>query len=324
MLDSALTHPKMRRLSRELRIPLPWAVGTMQMLWVFAKEHYPAGDIGRADDIDIEEAVGWPVERSGELIPALIAARWLDTDEQSRLLVHDWADHCTDFVHLKLFRAGRIFADGTVPKCKMAGLKSDERAAYLDFLQKYTGQTENVHGPSMDKTANSVVRSEAKRSEATRSEAMSGEDAREAEPDPEPNSDFDPTPPPPPRGKAPVPIHKPRQPGGLQRIRAEDMPKPGGGLDPKQLAKVLGDFAPRLPDPSTDADLCRRVATAMANSNWRLDDLIELLKRRRDTVRKAQSWGLIITIIEAACRGRPLGVSAAQNALAASFRGQHA
>lgn len=153
-----------------------------------------------------------------------------------------------------------------------------------------------------------------------------GERARDPEPqpDPEPNPDLDPTPPPPPRGKAPVPIHKPRQPGGLQRIRAEDMPRPGGGLDPNQLAKVLGDFAPRLPDPSTDADLCRRVATAMANSNWRLDDLIELLKRRRDTVRNAQSWGLIITIIEAACRGRPLGVSAAQNALAASFRGQHA
>jgi len=42
-------------------------------------------------------------------------------------VIHDWSEHCEDSVHTKLTRAGKVFADGTVPK--MTKLNKSERRA---------------------------------------------------------------------------------------------------------------------------------------------------------------------------------------------------
>ncbi len=114
MLDSAATHPKIRLLARELRIAHPWALGIMNILWIFTKDHYPAGDIGRAGEFGIEDAVGWPPERSGELVKALLKVGLLDAGEKA-LIVHDWSEHCGQYVIAKLARKQQLFADGTIP-----------------------------------------------------------------------------------------------------------------------------------------------------------------------------------------------------------------
>ncbi len=113
-------HPKMLRLADELGIPLPYAVGIMEMLWQFTADFAPAGDIGKFDDTRIAAAVGWP-KKPAVLIAALIECRWVDVDHLDetltgldetltrKLVVHDWSEHADRGVCQKLKNAGQSF-----------------------------------------------------------------------------------------------------------------------------------------------------------------------------------------------------------------------
>lgn len=86
------------------------------MLWHFAGEFTPRGDIGKLADADIAEAVAW-VGSSEELIAGLVEVRWLDRDPTYRLLIHDWSEHCDDAVRKKLHRAKHDFVTPTIATC---------------------------------------------------------------------------------------------------------------------------------------------------------------------------------------------------------------
>lgn len=90
-------HFKMDALSERLGISLPHAVGIMEMLWHWAAESTPQGDIGKASDRAIANAVCWDRD-SSELIAALIETRWLDRCPVNRLVIHDWEQHCEQSV----------------------------------------------------------------------------------------------------------------------------------------------------------------------------------------------------------------------------------
>lgn len=124
-------HPKMKAFARSLKIPLPHAVGIMEMLWQFAAEYAPDGGIGRLDDSEIADACGWPDKRSGELVEALVHCRWFTENSDCRLFVNDWPEHCEDSVHRKLARAHRWFADGSAPN--IARLPKDARTEAQQF-----------------------------------------------------------------------------------------------------------------------------------------------------------------------------------------------
>jgi hypothetical protein len=103
-------HPKCAQLQELLDMPSYSAVGILEMLWHFAAEFAPQGDIGRYSDKRIEAALGWD-KKTGELIRALCAAGWIDehSDPQVRLVVHDWHDHCEDAVRKRLERGNKPF-----------------------------------------------------------------------------------------------------------------------------------------------------------------------------------------------------------------------
>jgi len=124
-------HPKTRRLARRLGIHLAQAVGHLEMLWHWTTKFSPRGDAGRHQDADIEEGCGWPGE-PGALVAALTAERWLDEDDEHRLLVHDWPEHADTGVHRQLARALEFFADGTGPT--LSGLGKGERPRIEEFL----------------------------------------------------------------------------------------------------------------------------------------------------------------------------------------------
>jgi len=124
-------HPKTRRLARRLGIHLAQAVGHLEMLWHWTTKFSPRGDAGRHQDADIEEGCGWPGE-PGALVAALTAERWLDEDDEHRLLVHDWPEHADTGVHRQLARALEFFADGTGPT--LSGLGKGERPRIEEFF----------------------------------------------------------------------------------------------------------------------------------------------------------------------------------------------
>lgn len=96
-------HPKTLRFRSLLKVPVPHAVGLLEMLWHWTAKYAPAGDIGHWSNEDIEQGLCWEGE-SGALIAALVSSGLLDEDDEHRLLVHDWHDHADQAVKKSLQR----------------------------------------------------------------------------------------------------------------------------------------------------------------------------------------------------------------------------
>jgi len=106
---TGIDHPKTRRLAKLLGVPLYSAVGVLECLWHFTARHAIRGDIGRWSDAEIADRVDWPTDDVERLIGALVDAGWLDRDEQHRLIVHDWHDHCDESVRKTVKKHGWQF-----------------------------------------------------------------------------------------------------------------------------------------------------------------------------------------------------------------------
>lgn len=111
----ALNHTKMKRLCRKLDLPLWKAVGLLETLWHLTAKQAIRGDIGKLSNEDIAIGLDYRDDEN-LLVAALLDSGWLDADPKYRLLIHDWADHAEDAVHMKLARAKKIFASGDIPK----------------------------------------------------------------------------------------------------------------------------------------------------------------------------------------------------------------
>lgn len=113
MIHHAPSHPKFKRLVRRLRplldgtavAPETVAVGILERLWHATIVGAYKGDIGRLDDEDIAEAIGWAGEPS-EIIDLLVECGWLDRHDEYRLVVHDWHQHAPRFVRANAARHG--------------------------------------------------------------------------------------------------------------------------------------------------------------------------------------------------------------------------
>lgn len=111
----AINHTKMRRLARYLDIEIYSARGIMETLWSATCDEAPAGNIGKLSDEDLADIIGWKGDAEA-LTAAMVRAGWLDTTDTYRLVIHDWPDHCQDYVHAKLAKAGMRFANGSIPQ----------------------------------------------------------------------------------------------------------------------------------------------------------------------------------------------------------------
>ncbi len=101
-------HPKTYALAESLSIPLPQAVGILEMLWHHAAQYTPCGDIGALPNGAIAEAVCWN-KRPADLMAALVENGWVDVCPVSRYLIHDWEEHCEQSVRKWMERNGKTF-----------------------------------------------------------------------------------------------------------------------------------------------------------------------------------------------------------------------
>ena len=90
------THPKFRRLQRELGLPAYAVVGPLESLWMLAAQFAEDGDLSRFSALEIADYAGWEGDET-KLVEALIACRWLDRNDQT-LTIHDWVDHRPDYL----------------------------------------------------------------------------------------------------------------------------------------------------------------------------------------------------------------------------------
>ena len=124
-------HWKMKRLAELLEIPDRYAIiaanGIMERLWHYTARYHPQGNIGAAPNWAIADACGWNCgkrsDRVGQdsgkvaaFVDALVVAGWLDRDNVSRLLVHDWPEHADTSVKKLLKDKGLEFCHPTTPE----------------------------------------------------------------------------------------------------------------------------------------------------------------------------------------------------------------
>lgn len=94
---------KFLKLQRRLKESRRGTVGLLELLWHSTQMNAPQGDIGKFTNEEIAILCDWEGDHD-ELIAALVDAKWLDESEEHRLLVHDWADHCPNYVKGNLRR----------------------------------------------------------------------------------------------------------------------------------------------------------------------------------------------------------------------------
>ena len=90
-------HLKTKRLKRLLGVPLYRAVGILETLWLLCIDCCDEGDIGKFSDDEIADYLEWDGDAS-ELVRALSDSGWTDPDADRRLVVHDWLEHCPEFI----------------------------------------------------------------------------------------------------------------------------------------------------------------------------------------------------------------------------------
>ena len=99
-------HPKTFALAEALGIRRFAAVGLLEMLFHFAAQYAPEGDIGRYSDKRIAAAVDWQASPA-RLIEALAATGWIDTHPGVGWVVHGWSEHADRSVLQRLSRLGK-------------------------------------------------------------------------------------------------------------------------------------------------------------------------------------------------------------------------
>lgn len=118
-LRAVAEHPKLTHLKSLLGAKIrALPLGYLELLWHFTGRFTPQGNVGKYEDAVIEQWIGYDGE-PGTLIEALVQARWIDRDEEYRLLVHDWDEACDEATkkavrrkRLRLIGEMRKFPDG--------------------------------------------------------------------------------------------------------------------------------------------------------------------------------------------------------------------
>ena len=150
MRRGALTHPKMRRLARLLRVRVAEAYGLVCGLLDWAYVHATDGAVGRWDDDEIAHGSQCECADGPTFVRALLRAGWLDHDSRHRLVIHDLADHADDTWRKTVGRHGKTFVlpDGQVKIAPETPVDPE----CPDNVQTLTGQSpDNVWDIKPDK-----------------------------------------------------------------------------------------------------------------------------------------------------------------------------
>lgn len=104
----ALDHPKTLDFAARLKVARPTAIGHLELFWHFVSKHAPQGNIGKFPDGAIARASEWAGDPE-EFLKSLLKSGFLDPSDEHRYLVHDWPEHCPNWVRAQLQKLKRPF-----------------------------------------------------------------------------------------------------------------------------------------------------------------------------------------------------------------------
>ena len=149
MLTDGPHHPKVLQFSEALNLELYSAVGLLELLWHFTRKYSPSGDIGRHPDSSIARFLHWK-GKPDRLVAALVQCRLLDTHRKHRLVVHNWANHCDSYVHMKLAKKRLYFVDGQRPELGKCKFTKQVRLAIEEDYDQLDGSRRRAAPPIAD------------------------------------------------------------------------------------------------------------------------------------------------------------------------------
>ena len=122
-----LTHRKTRRLAAKLHIDWSHALGLIEALLHVAADQlpYPDGGIGRMSNQDIADEMFVRHINADKLIEAMLLAGQLELNENCRLYIHDFHEHCWDSIDVHLARNIQLYANGRRPRMNQARRKEE-------------------------------------------------------------------------------------------------------------------------------------------------------------------------------------------------------
>ena len=95
-------HPKIYKLMDLLKISRAEVIGHLHMLWWWAIDYAPRGNLAEFGSQSLAKAADWQKDPD-EFIKALQDSGFL-TDGESGLEVHDWLDYCGELIKKRLLR----------------------------------------------------------------------------------------------------------------------------------------------------------------------------------------------------------------------------
>ena len=160
------SHPKFLRLCRRLGVPSYGVAGILELLWMLCVSgNRLDGSLEGYDDEDIAAYVGWD-GKPDVLIEALVASGWLDRGEGGDLSVHDYEDHCPDYVKKRAKRRTTV-TDGD--RAADNGGRRSPRGTKIGVGPPSLKSQPNQTQPNQTKPKNIVGASAPTRSNASRS-----------------------------------------------------------------------------------------------------------------------------------------------------------
>lgn len=152
MKTTTVTSMKFLRLKRKLGLPHWQAVGLLEAIWLFAMGNAMDGGIGKHTNEDIAAAIEWAGDPD-QLINNLIDTGWFDHHPECRLVIHDWAEHCPNFVKGVMSKRGKTFFSSSLPSSEPSTLPSSLPSSLPSTVPSSLPSTlpPNLTLPNLDK-----------------------------------------------------------------------------------------------------------------------------------------------------------------------------
>ena len=118
---------KFKKLKHQLRLPEFQVVGILESIWMLGRTSAQEGNVGKYSNEEIAVFIEYHGD-ADELIEALVDCRWLDKDDQFRLVIHNWERHVPNYLRGAMKRHDKVFADEVIrARDQMPNVDSDDR-----------------------------------------------------------------------------------------------------------------------------------------------------------------------------------------------------
>lgn len=136
-------HPKTRRLARALGVGIPATIGHLHLVWWWAMDYAPGGDLSRWDDEDIAIAAMWEGDPAA-FVGALTECGFLDPERT----IHDWDEYAGKLIDRRAANAERMRNARAAHNPSFKERTSGERAAHVQRTLRARVELPDRTGPN--------------------------------------------------------------------------------------------------------------------------------------------------------------------------------